>query len=126
METPNNVTGKVDVSEKIQNQDAATQSSISDNDKALIEFYVHNLKKKIRQNINIPISIEGRLQVIYKLNLLPSGELSALTLVKSSGNLDYDNAVNKSIQRAVPFSLPSDPSLYSNFKVLILPIAYEK
>lgn len=100
---------------------AAQAASAANASNAIVGTYIDRIRTKIRQNTNLP-DIAGQPSVTYKLVLLPSGDLLSVKLVKPSGNTAYDEAVERGIRSAAPLPLPPDPSLFSNFRELTLPL----
>jgi colicin import membrane protein len=104
----------------------ASESAAANANSGLIGSFKDRIRTKIEQNTQVPPDVASGTSVVYKLVLLPSGDLLSVTLVKSSGNTAYDDAVARGIQRAAPLPLPPDSSLFSNFRELTLPFTHEK
>lgn len=105
---------------------ASEAASAANASNAVIGTSIDRIRAKIKQNTQVPPDIAGQPRVVYKLVLLPSGDLLSVTLVKSSGNTAYDDAIARGIQKAAPLPLPPDSSLFSNFRELSLPFTHEK
>ena len=108
---------------KASASETASAANASD---AVIGTAKDRIRAKIKQNTQVPPDVAGHPSVVYKLVLLPSGDLLSVTLVKSSGNTAYDEAVARGINKAAPLPLPPDSSLFSNFRELSLPFTHEK
>ena len=86
-----------------------------------IDDYVSRIQAKIRSRVVIPPNLQGNLQAVYEVMLLPGGEVLRATQKKSSGSPDYDEAVERAILAAQPLPVPTDASLFqSNFRLLEL------
>ena len=105
---------------------AATEKAAADAANDLVASQIDKIRIKIRQSTQVPENIAGRPQAEFKLVLLPTGELLSVTLVKSSGNPAYDDAVARGIKRAEPLPLPPNPALFPRFRELTLPFTHEK
>ncbi len=75
--------------------------------------WVGRITGKIRGNMVLPQSIQGNPQAVFKLTLLPSGEvLQPVRLVKSSGNAALDAAIERAILKSSPLPKPEDPAVF--------------
>lgn len=83
--------------------------------------FTNKIKAKIRGNVNKTLCGDGNPELKFEIGLLPTGELSGNPkLVKSSGNAACDDAVDRAIRASEPLPLPSDASLFSQFRNLKL------
>ena len=86
----------------------------------LVDEYIGRITRKIRGNVNKGFC-SGNPQLIFKVNLLPNGEfVSEPRLIKSSGNIACDDAVERAIIASEPFPLPADPDALTKFRNLNL------
>ena len=86
----------------------------------LVDEYIGKITRKIRGNVNKGFC-SGNPQLIFKVNLLPNGEfVSEPRLIKSSGNIACDDAVERAIIASEPFPLPADPDALTKFRNLNL------
>ena len=93
--------------------------------KRLKEEYIGRIKAKIEQNFFAWEGITGIPRAEFKIVLLPTGEVLSATLVKSSGNPAYDQAVERSIYKSAPLPVPpNNPELFREFRELRLPFTY--
>ena len=87
----------------------------------VIGEFTNKIKAKIRGNVNKTLCGDGNPELKFEIGLLPTGELSGNPkLVKSSGNAACDEAVERAIRASEPLPLPSDASLFSQFRNLKL------
>lgn len=87
----------------------------------VIGEFTNKIKSKIRGNVNKTLCGDGNPELKFEIGLLPTGELSGNPkLVKSSGNAACDDAVDRAIRASEPLPLPSDASLFSQFRNLKL------
>lgn len=68
----------------------------------LVSGYQTKVQLKIRPLVRIPDSVTGDPSVIVRIRVFPSLTIdsSSITVTKSSGNVDYDNAVKEAIREA--------------------------
>lgn len=87
----------------------------------VVNEYKAKIQAKIRANVNKTLCGEGNPQLVFDIGLLPTGELSGNPkLAKSSGSAACDDAVERAIIASEPLPLPSDASLFSQFRNLKL------
>lgn len=104
--------------EEMTRQDAEPARGLKDE-------FIGKIKAKIEQNTFAPKGFTGNLRAEFKIVLLPTGEVLSVTLVKSSGNPPYDEAVERSIYKSAPLPLPpNNPELFREFRELRLPFSY--
>jgi colicin import membrane protein len=87
----------------------------------VIGEYQNKIRTKIRGNVNKSLCGDGNPELKFDIGLLPTGQLSGSPkLIKSSGNAACDEAVERAIMASEPLPLPSDSSLFSQFRNLKL------
>lgn len=87
----------------------------------VIGEFTNKIKAKIRGNVNKSLCGDGNPELKFEIALLPTGQLSSYPkLVKSSGSVACDDAVERAIMASEPLPLPSDTSLFSQFRNLKL------
>ncbi|OGV77185.1 MAG: cell envelope biogenesis protein TolA [Methylotenera sp. RIFCSPLOWO2_02_FULL_45_14] len=83
--------------------------------------FTNKIKAKIRGNVNKTLCGEGNPELKFEIGLLPTGELTGNPkLVKSSGNAACDDAVERAIRASEPLPVPTEASLFSQFRNLKL------
>ena len=85
-----------------------------------IGLYKGKISAKIRSNIVKPPDVADDARAEFSVTLLPGGRVMSARLTKSSGNVAYDNAVERAIIKSDPFPLPGDTSLFNQFRELKL------
>jgi len=79
--------------------------------------YQDKIRLKIRGLLRLPPSMKGNPEVVYRVNLLPNGEVDGRPiLIKSSGVVAYDYAVERAIMSASPLPLPPDKEAAAKFR----------
>ena len=101
----------------LQADQAAAQAAAQDR---LIKDYIDKIQAKIRRYVVVPPDIQGNPQAVYKVVLLPGGDVLSATLVKSSGVPAYDGSIERAISKAQPLPLPPDPAQFPKFRELDL------
>ena len=87
----------------------------------LVGEFTDKIKAKIRGNVNKSLCGEGNPELKFEIGVLPTGELSGgPKLIKSSGSVACDEAVERAIMASEPLPLPSDAILASQFRNLKL------
>ena len=87
----------------------------------VIDEYKRKIQDKIKGNVNNELCGDGKPVLKFKIDLLPSGELSGNPkLTKTSGLEACDDAVERAIMASQPLPLPEDVALKSQFRNLNL------
>lgn len=87
-------------------QAAARQASTRDQ-------YIAAIRGKIRGNIVMPPGIKGNPEAVFEVTQLPSGDVLAVKLVKSSGQPAWDAATERAILKSSPLPKPAQPELFA-------------
>jgi colicin import membrane protein len=66
------------------------------------------ISAKVRGNTRLPDTLKGNPEVRFLVKVLPTGEVTEVRPVKSSGNADYDAAVERAIRKSSPLPLPAE------------------
>lgn len=88
--------------------------------KGIMDEAMSKISSKIRRNIVMPPDVANDAQAVFAVTLLPGGTVLNARLVQSSGNVAYDNAVERAILKSQPLPLPADTSLFNRFRELKL------
>ena len=83
---------------------------------ALVGKFKEIIAQKVRGFVRIPLDMKGNPQAVFRVSVLPTGDVTAVVLQHSSGNPVYDQAVRWAIRAASPLPLPSDPRVASQFQ----------
>jgi colicin import membrane protein len=87
----------------------------------VLDEFRSKIQAKIRGNVNKALCGNGNPELKFDIALMPTGELSGVPkLTKSSGTVACDEAVERAIMASQPLPLPSDASLFSQFRNLKL------
>ena len=94
-----------------QSQLAEARAAASKRQTALagvVGEYRDLISAKVRGNTRVPDNLKGNPEVRCLVKLLPTGEVQSVQVTKSSGNLAYDEAVVRAIEKSSPLPLPAD------------------
>lgn len=107
------------------NEESARQKRLTQV-QSLLDTYTDKIRTKIRQNFRVPEPIDTKRPAIYTVVLLPTGDVLETKLLESSGNTNYDKAVERAILRSQPLPLPPDSKLFGYFRELRLPVDFQR
>jgi colicin import membrane protein len=75
---------------------------------SVVGQYREMISAKVRGNTRLPDNLVGNPEVRCLVKLLPTGEVKSVQVTKSSGNVAYDEAVVRAIEKSSPLPLPDD------------------
>jgi colicin import membrane protein len=96
--------------------DVMHRRNLASGQSRLVLDFQEQIRAKIRNALILPKSLKGDAEVILQVSLLPNGEVVRVTLVRTSGQPLYDNAVERAIFKASPLPLPSDRQVAQQFR----------
>lgn len=82
----------------------------------VVEQYTALIQQRVNQNWSRPFGSAKGLKCRMKVRLTPSGEVLDAAVVRSSGNPVFDRSAVNAVYKAAPLPLPSDPTLFDNFR----------
>ncbi|WP_341677941.1 energy transducer TonB [Niveibacterium sp. SC-1] len=86
-----------------------------------LDAWINAIRAKVRGNIVWPGEQAGNPEVVFRLKLLPSGEVMGQPeLKKSSGNRTLDDAIERAIIKSSPLPLPTQRDVFVNDLELVL------
>ena len=118
---------RFDTTQRIREQLAQEQQALSrsrEKQEALKQFappaaasvgdprYIEKIRARIWSNIIPPSDLKGNPEAIFDVVQLPTGEVLSARLRKSSGNKDYDEAVERAILKSSPLPKPDRPEQF--------------
>jgi len=92
----------------------------------IIDEYGAKIKARIRRYIHEPPDLSPDAQAEFSVTVLPGGSVLPPKLTKSSGNMAYDEAVERAILKSQPLPVPPDIQLFNRFRNLNLLFKPEK
>jgi colicin import membrane protein len=85
-----------------------------------INKYRSLIKSQVTRHWIIPATSRRDLVCEVKVRLIPSGDVVAVQIVKSSGDPAFDKSVEKAVYRAAPLPVPpADSGLFDEFREVI-------
>ena len=93
-------------SEKIIKKDLIEVSTNYKNE--IVKKYILEISKKINANIYFPKDVPKKIKVEISLNINKKGDVTKISLVKSSGVPDYDTAIARAVIMSQPLPVPFD------------------
>ena len=97
--------------EKQQIQAQLEHEAASARNKAIADW-VGKVRAKIRSNIVLPPDLQGNPEAVFKVTLLPNGEVLDSKSVKSSGHRGYDEAIERAILKSSPLPKPDRAEIF--------------
>ena len=76
------------------------------------DAYENALRTKVRGNLLRPPGLSGNPEAVFEVDQLPSGEVIAIRLKRSSGIPALDEAIERAVRRSSPLPLPEAKELF--------------
>lgn len=101
----------------IEEQQRSMEKALADEQQAqknaaMKDKYSLLIKEKIESNWRFPPSARPDMRVEVRFQMVPTGEVVSVTIVKSSGNEAVDRSVIAAVKRAQPLPVPKDARLF--------------
>ncbi|PIE43650.1 MAG: protein TolA [Gammaproteobacteria bacterium] len=80
-----------------------------------IDRYMSLIQKRIRDKWHEPVSARSGMKVELRIKLLPTGELLSAEVIRSSGNLAFDNSAVSAARGIVKYPVPNDKRLFNKY-----------
>ena len=82
-------------------EEEARQQSLSD--KELAQSYADMIRRRVEQNWNRPPSAQKGMEVLLEIQLVPTGYVTGVSVLRSSGNPAFDESAQKAVNKAERF-----------------------
>jgi len=82
---------------------------------SVVGQFRNQISAKVRGNTRLPDNLVGNPEVRCLVRLLPTGEVQSVRVTRSSGNVAYDDAVVRAIEKSSPLPLPEDRDARAQF-----------
>jgi len=103
--------------------DALSTSSVSGDEKAaaeeaegaeaaLAQTFFQGIRSKIVANWSRPASARNGMKVTLRVELVPGGEVAAVSLVTSSGDAAFDRSAESAVRQSGRFDVPDDSAIF--------------
>lgn len=93
-------------------QDENAQEQAEGEERALAQTYFQGIRAKIVANWSRPASARNGMKVTLRVELVPTGEVTAVSLVASSGDTAFDRSAETAVRRAGQFEVPDDTAVF--------------
>ena len=95
-------------------------ASGTSNSNSLVGNYADLVVRTVRPFVIIPTNISKNAIAIVQVTLLPNMKVYKIKLIKSSGNIDYDNNVQQAIKNVSVFPPLPDGAKFNDYRQLKL------
>lgn len=92
--------------------DAEAERMAAERAEAESASYIGAIIREIERHWSRPPSARRGMQVELMMNLVPTGELVDISVLRSSGNAAFDRSAELAVRQAAPFRVPEDASLF--------------
>jgi colicin import membrane protein len=82
-------------------EEDALQQSLSD--KELAESYADRIRRRVEQNWSRPPSAQKGMEVLLEIQLVPTGYVTGVSVLRSSGNSAFDLSATQAVHKADHF-----------------------
>lgn len=79
------------------------------------QAYRQGIYEAVVANWSRPPSARNYMEAELLVELVPTGQLVNVTLVKSSGNDAFDRSAESAVRKAAPFEVPEDPDVFEDY-----------
>ncbi len=105
------------LAEEAQLRRTQQQSQARNNRQAhLVSEFQDRIRAKILGYLRLPHNLNGNPEVVFRVTLLPNGEVVRATLARGSGQPAYDMEMERAILKASPLPLPNDRDVAAVFR----------
>ncbi|MDF1764293.1 MAG: cell envelope integrity protein TolA, partial [Oleibacter sp.] len=85
------------------------------------EEYVGLIQGAVQQNWSYPPNVNSTMEVTVRINMLPTGEVVSINILRSSGKAALDRSVEQAIMKAQPLPVPNDIQTFErNFRTFTM------
>jgi colicin import membrane protein len=83
--------------------------------------FVTQLREKVERSWLYPPAVKPEQQVTVRINLVPTGEVISVVVIKGSGNTALDRSVEQAVLKASPLPVPKDVHVFErSFRTLTM------
>lgn len=79
-----------------------------------VQSFSSAIYQQIYRNWSRPPSARTGMETLLRVELVPTGEVVSVTVVRSSGNATFDRSAEQAVRRASPLEVPRDTRLFEN------------
>lgn len=96
----------------LANAAAAEAEQRASSNKRGLDSYIGKIRGKVRGNMILPPGIQGNPEATIVVEQLPTGEVLAVKIKRTSGHAALDRAIEAAIWKSSPLPKPDNPSLF--------------
>ena len=93
-------------------EDQELAANASDADNAAAATYRAGIYQRIVDNWSRPPSARNGMEVELRVELVPTGDVVAVTILRSSGNAAFDQSAEAAVRKARRFEVPKESRLF--------------
>jgi len=82
----------------------------------VVNKHIGMIGQRIRRSWIEPANATQGMECILRVILLSNGDVKKVSIVKSSGNANFDRSASSAVYKAAPWPHPSDPKVAAMFK----------
>jgi TonB family protein len=99
------------------NDALARETEVLSEDKSeqAAQTYVQRIYQLIVANWSRPPSARNDMETLLVVDLVPTGDVAGVTVVKSSGNEAFDRSAEQAVRKAGKFDVPKDSALFEKY-----------
>jgi colicin import membrane protein len=84
-------------------------------DEAVAQSYRNGIYQAVVANWSRPPSARNRMEAKLLVELVPTGDVVAVTVVESSGNAAFDRSAEAAVRKARRFEVPREPDVFEEY-----------
>lgn len=82
----------------------------------MVNKHIGMIRQRIRRDWIEPANATQGMECILRVILLSNGDVKKVSIVKSSGNANFDRSASSAVNKAAPWPQPGDPKVAAMFK----------
>jgi len=111
---------------KQQEIEQQQQQALQAQDQDVLDEYEGYIQLKISQAWQRPLSARNGMSATLQIHLMPDGDVVKVTIIESSGDVQFDLSATQAVWKAAPLPVPKDSGVFSrNYRVFNLKFAPE-
>jgi len=95
---------------------ADEKAELASKDQMLINSIASKIKRSIESKFN-KVGLPNGLECILRVHLVPGGEVTDVSIAKSSGNDIFDSRAEKATWKASPLPVPDDVATFDRLRL---------
>ena len=104
---------------QIEAEQQAQKAAQEKQDLSIIQQYGLRIQSAIAQNFNTA-GLQPGLSCVFRIRMIPGGEIIEARIVKSSGNAIFDRRAEVAVNKASPLPVPDNPRIFEKMREINL------